>query len=111
VEQARRHYGVVLDEATSALDEVATERLRADLRSQRLGSDCEKRRTLDVSAGPIALRLDFALGTAACGACGHELGPLRANWKSAAREHVQPLAELGETFSSTRFVLRTYACP
>jgi N-methylhydantoinase B len=133
-EQARERYGVVLrdvaagDEPTAqeqagqsgaaavgaGVDAAATRALRHELRARRLGHEptaAVPEPAPGAPVEPLVLRLDAARGVVACGACRHELGGVRENWKLRAAEQVQPLAALGPLYTSTRFVLRSYCCP
>jgi N-methylhydantoinase B len=112
--QAREQYGVVLDTTGSALDATATVRLRRELRAARIGvADAASLPPVaDVDGiAPAPVRYDGAGGGARCAACGYTLGVTGANWKNRAVTWEQPLAALGELMGSTRFVLRSFACP
>jgi N-methylhydantoinase B len=112
--QAEERYGVVLDVAQAAVDGAATRERRRELRAARIGTRAADLPPAgDAAEGSVAfpVAIDGAADETRCAACGGALGPLHENWKQQAVERSEPLAALGELWTSTMFVLRSYYCP
>lgn len=115
VTQARAAYGVVLDPAGRA-DEAATAALRAEIRRSRLGR--EPTRTACGTDTGVRLVHDGGDRHVACAGCGERLGPVSANWRTAAdmreTDLARRLAEVEVRIQPRRdpeLVLRECFCP
>jgi N-methylhydantoinase B len=114
VESARRHYGVVIEDG--AVDAAASERLRAAIRTERLGGTAPTATAATVVAGEGELAIGPSLkrdadGQIACG-CGQLLGPASGNWKDhAVARPVAPEDHGPDIVLHEELKLREHACP
>ena len=96
-QHAANAYGVICG-ADGAVDVDATERQRAEIRAQRIGSTPERTQAAPDMPG-ISVLLDRAAGQWTCGYCGAGIGPATDNWRDGAatseRTVVERYAELG----------------
>lgn len=112
---AERAYGVVVG------DRDATERLRASIRAERLGSEPSRAAAPDPDGGG-GRRLTESLRVGDdglhCGHCGTSLGAVDANWKAdAAASREQPLTAANPIirdpaiYTDEQVAYREYYCP
>jgi N-methylhydantoinase B len=113
-QHADRIYGVVMDGETA--DAAATERRRAEIRRERIGSDPVKPAQPTASTGISLIRDDHSW---LCASCNDALAPADGNWRDGAVLREQPIAErydeLGmlvrDRTESPRVMIREHFCP
>lgn len=121
LECAKDVYGVVIDEKTLGLKREETERLKREIRLQRLGyKDISQltpttyqppKESSPLSENLIVTDIHHA-PKIRCRKCGHIFCPVTENWKHYAKMRERPLSILGPLMSKTeRFVLREFYCP
>ncbi len=114
-------YGVHLDEKTLEINREETERLRKEIKLQRLGyRDISQLKPTIYQPPKESHRFsEYLIVTdihhvpkIRCRKCGHVFCPVTENWKHYARMRARPLSVLGPLMSKTeRFVLREFYCP
>ncbi len=116
-EWARQAYGVVLDEA-GAVVRSETERLRLEMRRQRIGSEPKPQTATDEpEARPLAEGLKLTAGWIRCRYCDHPLASAAENYKLGCVQKRFPLQEANPHILDPKCYIeediewRHYYCP